>query len=1129
MLPNTDFQPFSGSEEALEFEVQTVGAQTVSFTNTGVVTQGERGAVGVSLELIGIDDEVPVGATTVTVVNSGTIRSDAGASVVDGTLYGFDEGTQAINASIGLSVLADATMGSVTIENQAGGVISATGSYVDATSGTPQPAIDNPTAFSTALLVDATEVTINNAGTISGGRGTALATNQLFDREISTPDNYLAGAIHTGSSTDRLFNMDGGEIIGSIDLGAGDDLIENRGSIDGDVFLRDGNDIFRHLLTASLTGTVDGGVGEDSLIFDITGSTGTYSNALRDQFINFELFSLVGTGTVTVEDGAELDLGEDSVVESRGAGQPAVQGGEQGETVSNAGTINGDIDLGNGDNSFDNQGNVTGNVAVGDGADTVSNSGTITGNVDLGGGADSFANSGTITGNVNLGDGSDTYALGQGSIGGTVDGGSDDGIDSILMTIPAPAGLAALAVTAPEATTTLDASTLGDVAGFEQLVINGSGVVAASGSLDVGTIVLQGPAISVADGATLATTGATTITGSIGANAVYNNGTIAGGIALGDGADTLANGGRIDGAVDLGAGDDALTIGSAASFGSSVGGGAGSDTIVLAAGGTETAPFEFDAAGFTAFERLNNASGVAAISGAVAFGQVDVSGGRLIGRAGSVLTGNVAVGSGATFGSAGSVIGNVAVASGGTLSPGASPGVMTVTGNVSLAGGTTTIFEFQPSPAQSDQLLISGTLDIASGATLNLTGNRPLTPGVAYDLIVATGGINGTFTTVTQASTVLGFLRYSSDRLSLLGTFMAPGGANPQVAASIVYVNGVLVAGASNALLAAVPSLLSSDGTASAAAFGRVGPEAYATVTELGIENGLILAKAGRGGLGIAAGTDPRFYGFIQGIGDWRRLSGSAALGISGARGESQGVIGGIGFGSEAASVAAFVGAIDSEQRIAGLGAKSKTDGVVAGLIGRFSSGGFDLSALAAYDWSDADTTRAAPTGNPLASSYKLRSLVLDASAGYAVAVSSAWAVRPAFGITHISTDRGGATETGNTAFALAVLKDDRSTTFIDGTLKLQGGQQAGATFRPWIEGGVRHMLGDGGSRATAGFVGSAQTYTLSGALRDKTVGIAGIGASVDLGQRVRLYGAYRAEFGDGQSHNLNVGLRMSF
>lgn len=154
---------------------------------------------------------------------------------------------------------------------------------------------------------------------------------------------------------------------------------------------------------------------------------------------------------------------------------------------------------------------------------------------------------------------------------------------------------------------------------------------------------------------------------------------------------------------------------------------------------------------------------------------------------------------------------------------------------------------------------------------------------------------------------------------------------------------------------------------------------------------------------------------------------------------------------------------------------------------------------------------------------------MLDASAGYAVAVSSAWAVRPAFGITHISTDRGGATETGNTAFALAVLKDDRSTTFIDGTLKLQGGQQAGATFRPWIEGGVRHMLGDGGSRATAGFVDNAQTYTLSGALRDKTVGIAGIGASVDMGQRVRLYGAYRAEFGDGQSHNLNVGLRMSF
>lgn len=1153
MLPNSDFDPYSGSEEAIEIEVQSIGNQTVDFTNTGTITQGSAAAFAVSFELSSSDDDAAVASSTLNIVNSGTIQSNGGGSVVDGQqVYGFDADTQVINPSIGLAIVAGATTATVTIENQAGGVISATGSYVDATSGTPQPATSNPTAYSTAIVVaQATSVTIDNAGTIAGGQGVTLAANQRFEGDYRPADNFLAGAIMTGASTDSVFNRASGTITGSIDLGAGNDRIENYGSINGNVFLRGGDDNFVHSLLASLTGTVDGGEGTDSLFFDITGTTGTYSNALRDQFTGFELFSLIGSGTVTVEDGGALDLGEDTVIESPGAGQPAVSGGAQGETVSNAGTVNGNVDLGGGDNQFTNTGSVNGDVATGGGDDSVANSagGTITGTVDLGGGdnqfanagtvngnlitgggADTFLNTGTVSGSVDLGGGADTYTVGTGgTVTGTVDGGSDGSIDRIVMNVGAAGGQAPRAVTAPTATATLDASTIGAVAGFEELVLNGTGVVGASGSLNVGTIVLQGPAITVAAGATLGTTGATTITGSTGANAVYNNGTISGAIALGDGADTLANGGRIEGAVDLGAGDDTLTIGSGASFLGAVSGGAGSDVIALATAGTEATPFEFSAAGFTGFERLANSSGVAALSGTATFTQVDVTAGRLIGRAGSVLTGTVNVASGATFGSAGRVVGNVNVATGGTLSPGASPGVMTVTGNVALATGTTTIFEFQPSPAQSDQMLISGTLNIASGSTLNLTGNRPLTPGVAYDLIVATGGITGTFSTVNQASTVLGFLRYSTDRLSLLGTFVPGTGANPQVTAQVNYVNSVLVGGASSALLAAVPSLLSSDGTANSAAFSRVGPEAYATATELGVEHGLILAKAGRGGLGGAVRPDGGVFAFIQGLGDWRRLDGNATAGISDARSESWGLAGGIGFGSESASVAAFVGAIDSKQRIAALGVQTEANGIVAGLIGRVSSNGFDLTALAAYDWSDADTSRAAPSGNALTSKYKLRSLVLDASAGYAFAVSEAWAVRPTLGITHISTDRGATTETGNAAFALAVLEEDRGTTFIDGTLMLKGGQNTGATFKPWIEGGVRHVLDGQTGRATAGFVGSAATFSLAGVSRDKTVGIAGVGASIDLGETVRLYGAYRAEFGDGQSHNVNVGLRIGF
>ena len=75
--------------------------------------------------------------------------------------------------------------------------------------------------------------------------------------------------------------------------------------------------------------------------------------------------------------------------------------------------------------------------------------------------------------------------------------------------------------------------------------------------------------------------------------------------------------------------------------------------------------------------------GFATIAGAASLGNVTLTGGRLVGLAGSSMTAAAfTVSQGATFGSAGTVTGNIAVA--GTLSPGASPGTMTVNGNVVL-------------------------------------------------------------------------------------------------------------------------------------------------------------------------------------------------------------------------------------------------------------------------------------------------------------------------------------------------------------------------------------------------------------------------------------------------------------
>ncbi|MBA4094766.1 MAG: autotransporter protein, partial [Candidatus Accumulibacter sp.] len=479
---------------------------------------------------------------------------------------------------------------------------------------------------------------------------------------------------------------------------------------------------------------------------------------------------------------------------------------------------------------------------------------------------------------------------------------------------------------------------------------------------------------------------------------------------------------------------------------------ADSDAAVLQTTGTATAPTELSLAGLSQFEVLRNASGVNALSGTANFQQVDVVSGRLIGRAGSALTGNVAVSNGATFGSAGTVNGNVGVASGGTLSPGASPGIMTVNGNVALASGSTTVFEFVP-VGQSDQLLVNGAVSIASGTTVNLTGS--LTPGASRDLIITTGGISGTFTNVNRDPGILGALRYTPTTLQLLGTFALPGGITPQTAASINYVNSVLIAGqASPALLAAVPSLLTGGGT-NVAAFGQLHPEAYATATQIGVQHGLTLAKATRGGLAMLPRVEAGPFTFAQGMGDWRRFKGDAARGTSAAKSESKGVIGGIGAGAGGGAVAAFVGYLDSEQRIARLGAETEADGMVAGVTANFATAGFDLSILAAYDWSKARTERSVLGASMRSDEYKLRSTILDVAVGYNLPFGADWALRPQIGATYIETNRGATRETGSAAFALDVDRRKSEATFIDASLALRGGQAAGSALHPWAQVGV--------------------------------------------------------------------------
>lgn len=1173
-------------------ELGSTSAATLTVDNSGTITSTGLFPTGVGL----LDYAA---GTQFSVTNSGTIQANDGG-VVSRNPFPWQIGTFTLPA-FGIHVEGDASA-AATITNAATGIIEAKG------------------PLSTAITTAGPALVLDNAGTITGGAGSTLAANDGY--AITAGTTYLAGAIQSlGSVADSITNS--GTITGSIDLGGGDDRIVNTGTINGNVFLGAGNDTFTQRASATLIGTVDAGAGVDTFIVDATG--GGAING--DQFVNFERFMQTGNGSVAYSgtfafNTIDVSGGTVSVAE--------------GETLTSAGAIT---------------------ISGGAGSESVINNGTIAGGVDLDGGSDNVVNNGLIGGSVALGSGDDSFTEGAGShVAGLVDGGA--GTDTYRVVL---AG---------------DRSGIGQRSNFEQLALTGTGTLSlgldqnfASVTLagtnlsarlngftigqvtgsdaaetlavdgDVGAAALGGGNDLLALGTNRATgqydgglgldtlqfdaTGPVTLAGSatgfervaLASNALTVHGalgTVSGQLSFGDGdqALTLAAGGLLAGTVDLGAGNDSfrwsaggivqgsvsggtgtdslilelatdttlsgntvrdfeilsaegsatltltdafaldrlnlagnLTVATGASlaagqlrfgagdnrfiidgvFSGSVDGGAGTDSIQLS-GGSQAVPVAFGS--IANVESFGMTGGFATIAGTGSFGTMQLGGGRLVGLAGSVITApQIMVGAGATFGSAGTVNGNVVVV--GTLSPGASPGTMTVNGNVSLGGGSTSIFEF--TPTISDKLLVNGTLTIANGATLQLVGTQAVTPGATVDLIVASDGITGSYANVVRPASLFGFVVQDAKRIQLVGQFLSDARFSPQVQRSISYVNAVLTGGQAKAgLLAALPKLMNGSGT-NPGAFAEITPEAYASVRQLAVQNGLTLADAGRGDGFAAYGDTPGFFTFGSGLATTHSLASDAGRGTARAQTNGYGFLGGVGWGSSDWAVGVFAGYLDNRQRIEGLGAQTDADGAVVGIHGRVASGAFGLKATIAYDGGSATTRRVVPGGMAIGH-YGLRGWTGDIFVDYAMPLGRQWAVVPSLGATVIRSTRGATGESGGSPFALEVARSRDTAAFVDGAVTFRRNSQSDATVRPYLTVGIRYQAEGRGTDALAALGGGSYGLLAEGASRAPVVATATLGGDIALSSRLTLFGALGGQLGTGDRRGEGrAGLRLSF
>ncbi|MBT9370962.1 autotransporter domain-containing protein [Rhizobium sp. CSW-27] len=521
-------------------------------------------------------------------------------------------------------------------------------------------------------------------------------------------------------------------------------------------------------------------------------------------------------------------------------------------------------------------------------------------------------------------------------------------------------------------------------------------------------------------------------------------------------------------------------------------------------------------------------------------GLVSLTGGNVI-VDGDLRYADFLVGTGVQLSGTGSV-GDLTVGDGGSVAPGHSPGTMYVYGDLNFLSGSTYVADLTTTGV-SDNIVVSGDVNIASGTTLSVANLRVANPlTTVYELITLTGSgaVTGSFTALRDPWSFIDLdVNYNASSVTLGYEQVGASFANSASGANARSVGRAIDSlGTASSLY---DDLLWSNGTSPDAALEQVTGAIHAAQIGGQVEadllfNGLMLSHLNQPA-GQAASGDSRRIGDDSTV--WMSAFGRRAerdgdnLG-SDMTDRTRGVA--FGATTDLASdwrlgLAAAIGT-DRVSNDTGSG-RSEADSYFLGLSAARAFGAFNVSFGGAYTVRSIDTTRSVALGTineHLTAGYDARSLQAFGEVSTVMGEGDLrW--QPFGNLTFVHYDSDAFTETGGTtALGGQSMADNAVYSTLGVRLAWDVPVDGLAKTAVTAHAGWRHAFGGETADRQMAFLAGGDSFTIAGVKAARDVAAVGLGLSLSPTANSSLSIGYDGQFGDGTvAHGVKADWKVRF